>query len=111
MTIGAVVSVGGAVSAYYADTAPGALIVVLAIAVFALSWPIGTYVLSRRRRVTPVLPELDVDELTVPHVVEDEHPHRHGADCGHAPVRHGDHTDYLHEGHRHAAHADHYDEH
>lgn len=116
MTIGAVVSVGGAISAYYADTAPGALIVVLAIAVFALSWPIGTLVGSRRRRVTPVLPELDVDEqdvddLVMPHVIEDEHPHEHGADCGHAAIRHGDHTDYLHEGHRHAAHADHYDEH
>jgi hypothetical protein len=26
-------------------------------------------------------------------------------------VQHGDHTDFIHEGHRHAAHADHYDEH
>jgi zinc transport system permease protein len=26
-------------------------------------------------------------------------------------VRHGDHTDYVHEGHRHAAHGDHWDEH
>jgi zinc transport system permease protein len=26
-------------------------------------------------------------------------------------VLHGDHTDFIHEGHRHAAHADHYDEH
>jgi zinc transport system permease protein len=111
MGIGVAVSVGGAVGAFYADTPPGALIVVLAIAVFALSWPIGTFVLLRRRRVTPVLPELDVDELTAPHVVEDEHPHQHGVDCGHQGIRHGDHTDYLHEGHRHAAHADHYDEH
>ena len=41
----------------------------------------------------------------------DEHPHRHGAGLRPPEVRHGDHTDYLHEGHRHAAHADHYDEH
>jgi zinc transport system permease protein len=26
-------------------------------------------------------------------------------------VPHGDHTDYIHDGHRHAAHQDHYDEH
>ena len=31
--------------------------------------------------------------------------------CGHPAVQHGDHTDFIHEGHRHAAHADHYDEH
>ena len=28
-----------------------------------------------------------------------------------AEVKHGDHSDFIHEGHRHAAHADHYDEH
>jgi hypothetical protein len=26
-------------------------------------------------------------------------------------VPHGDHVDYIHEGHRHAAHGSHYDEH
>jgi hypothetical protein len=26
-------------------------------------------------------------------------------------VEHGDHVDYVHDGHRHVAHADHYDEH
>ena len=109
MAIGATVAVGGAVGSYYADTAPGALIVILAIAVFALSWPIGTAV-ARRRRVTPVLP-LTQDALALPHVQADEHDHDHGADCGHPAVRHGDHNDYLHEGHRHAVHADHYDEH
>jgi zinc transport system permease protein len=49
------------------------------------------------------------------HVLADhdgtEHDHLHGDDCGHNAVRHGDHVDYLHEGHRHAVHADHYDEH
>ena len=33
----------------------------------------------------------------------DEHPHEHGEDCGHVAVRHGDHVDYVHDGHRHAA--------
>jgi hypothetical protein len=26
-------------------------------------------------------------------------------------VQHGDHVDYVHDGHRHALHGDHYDEH
>jgi zinc transport system permease protein len=111
MVIGSAVSVGGAVGAFYADTAPGALIVVLAIGVFALSWP-TSWLIARRRRVALVLPEPAADtELAIPHVVTEGHPHRHAPGCGHVAVQHGDHTDFLHEGHRHAAHADHYDEH
>ena len=41
----------------------------------------------------------------------DTHPHEHGPDCGHVAVPHGDHVDYVHDGHRHAAHGEHYDEH
>jgi hypothetical protein len=38
--------------------------------------------------------------------------HTHGGDdCAHEKVPHGDHVDYLHDGHRHAEHEDHYDEH
>ena len=112
MVTGVVVSIGGVAGSFYLDSPPGALIVVIAIAVFALSWPTSA-VLARRRRVTPVLPELvDDEDVEAPHVVVSEtHPHRHGPGCGHAGVRHGDHTDYLHEGHRHAVHVDHYDEH
>ena len=40
-----------------------------------------------------------------------QHDHEHGPDCGHAAIEHGDHVDYLHGGHRHAAHEGHYDEH
>ncbi|MCU1670188.1 MAG: hypothetical protein JWP40_3115 [Blastococcus sp.] len=40
-----------------------------------------------------------------------EHPHVHGEGCGHESVQHGDHVDYLHDGHRHADHEGHYDEH
>lgn len=36
---------------------------------------------------------------------EEEHEqhgdHEHGPGCGHEAVEHGDHVDYLHEGHRH----------
>ena len=39
------------------------------------------------------------------------HTHAHGANCGHTAIQHGDHVDYLHDGHLHHAHAEHYDEH
>lgn len=110
MGIGVLVAVGGAVGSFYADAPPGALIVVLAIVLFGLSWP--TAAITRRRRVAPVLPELvDEDAVEPTHVPAEQHRHEHGADCGHVGVRHGDHTDFIHEGHRHAAHVDHYDEH
>ena len=67
---------------------------------------------ARRRRVAPVLPELvDDDTLSLHTEVPESHPHKHGPDCEHREIRHGDHTDYVHEGHRHASHGDHYDEH
>jgi len=37
--------------------------------------------------------------------------HKHGAGCGHEPVPHGDHTDYIVEGRLHHAHGDHCDDH
>lgn len=39
------------------------------------------------------------------------HTHQHGPDCGHTAIVHGDHIDYLHDGHLHHPHADHVDEH
>ena len=109
--VGVFVSVGGAVGSFYADAAPGAFIVLLAIAVFALSWPAGA-ILRRRHRPVPVLPAaIDDEDLVALHVVTEGHPHRHHPGCGHLEVQHGDHSDFIHEGHRHAAHADHYDEH
>ena len=38
------------------------------------------------------------------------HDHPHGSGCGHTAIRHGDHTDYLHDGHLHRIHGDHVDE-
>jgi zinc transport system permease protein len=110
VAIGVATAVGGALGSYYADAAPGAFIVLLSIAVFVLSWPVSYLV--RRRRTAAVLSEsIDDDELPALHTVTESHPHRHSAGCGHPAVQHGDHTDFIHEGHRHAAHADHYDEH
>ncbi len=111
MVVGVAVSVGGAAGSFYANTAPGALIVVLAIGVFMLSAAFSA-LLARRRTVAPVLPELVTDNtIAAPHVAAEEHPHTHVAGCGHPAVQHGDHTDFIHQGHRHAPHADHYDEH
>lgn len=52
MGIGAVVAVTGASVSFYADVAPGALIVLTAIAVFVATWPLAA-VLERRRRRAP----------------------------------------------------------
>ena len=37
--------------------------------------------------------------------------HTHKAGCGHEAVKHGDHTDYMHDGQFHTAHEKHYDVH
>jgi hypothetical protein len=37
--------------------------------------------------------------------------HQHGAGCGHEAVPHGDHTDYLVDGHLHHPHGSHCDDH
>ena len=82
MVLGVVTSVGGAVGSFYARHCARALIVVLAIAVFGLSWPISW--LLRRRRGAAVLPEaLDDEELAAPHAVTEGHPHQHAPGCGH----------------------------
>ena len=43
--------------------------------------------------------------------IHESNTHRHGPDCGHIAVKHGDHVGYLHDGHLHCAHEGHYDEH
>jgi zinc transport system permease protein len=95
MGIGVLVSVGGVFTSYYADTPSGATIVLAAIAVFVLT-AAGTAVRDMVRR---------------PHTEAEDHLHRHGPRCGHPSVTHQDHVDYLHDGHRHAPHGAHYDEH
>jgi zinc transport system permease protein len=95
MVIGVVVSVGGVGASYYADTPSGGTIVLAAIAVFiVLALASGLASLLRR-----------------PHREAEDHLHHHGPRCGHPAVDHDDHIDYVHDGHRHAAHGAHYDEH
>ncbi len=94
---GVVVSVAGIGTSFYVNTPSGGTIVLLAIAVFMLA-ALGAALrdaVARRRHS----------------MAERHHHHEHGADCGHTAVAHDDHVDYLHEGHRHAQHAGHYDEH
>ncbi len=94
--VGLVVSTGGVVLSYQAETPSGGTIVLLSIALFALAagWA-GLRGRLRRDR----------------HDEAEDHLHRHGPGCGHEEVLHDDHLDYVHDGHRHAAHGGHYDEH
>ncbi|MXG90864.1 metal ABC transporter permease [Nocardioides flavescens] len=110
MLLGTVASLGGLLIAAFPPgdvrIAPGPTIVLLALAGFALTWPLGAWLRHRHRLETPFAPGVNVD-----HELAGEHPHDHGDDCGHVAVRHGDHLDYVHDGHRHARHDEHYDEH
>jgi zinc transport system permease protein len=110
MVLGAAASLGGLVlSAYlsfHATVAPGPTIVLLSLAGFVVTWPVGAWVRHRARLRAPFPASEPAD-----HETADEHGHQHGQDCGHVAVPHVDHVDYVHDGHRHAEHGAHYDEH
>lgn len=118
MVVGVVAAVGGLLLAaglsFQATVAPGPTIVLLALAMFAATWPLGVWLRHRRhlRAPFPAVPPLDVAVPARAHeMTPEDHAHIHGDDCGHPAVEHGDHVDYVHDGHRHASHGDHYDEH
>jgi zinc transport system permease protein len=94
--IGVICSVGGVTASFYADTAPGGTIVLVAIALFLAA---ASYS-ALRGRITGR-----------GHNAAEQHEHEHGPHCGHPAIEHEHHLDYLHDGHRHAPHQDHYDEH
>jgi zinc transport system permease protein len=106
MVIGVLASLSGVVTSFQADTAPGPTIVLIALAIFAVTAPVGSLVGWRRHRRAPFDAEPEPR-----HDPAEAHPHAHGPGCGHPAVAHGDHVDYVHDGHRHAAHGRHYDEH
>ena len=116
MGLGMLASLGGVVLTSYVDAAPGATIVLLALAGFVAAYPVGLLLRRRQRLTSPFvetadelpLADLDADQHTV---AGESHSHQHGDACGHAAVPHGDHVDYVHDGHRHAVHGSHYDEH
>jgi zinc transport system permease protein len=116
MGLGAFAAGGGLMLSAFApasvSVAPGPTVVLLALAVFALTWPLGAAI-RRNQRLHAPFPEVSD---AVPHEPAGDHDHgihehTHGEDCGHPAVPHGDHVDYIHDGHRHAPHGEHYDEH
>lgn len=111
MAMGLVISFAGVIVSYYWNTAPGATIVVLAILCFAASWPLGTWLQRRRRQMLPSAANLLTSEAPeAAHVLAE--PHTSMAEAHqHPAMLHGDHVDYLHDGHHHAPHGDHFDEH
>jgi zinc transport system permease protein len=116
MALGMLASLGGVAISAYADVAPGATIVLIALAGFVAAYPLGMLARRRQRLARPFnAPEDDLSlgrVLGEQHtVVPESHAHEHGETCGHPAVPHGDHVDYVHEGHRHAPHGSHYDEH
>lgn len=109
LAFGVAASATGIVVSSYVDVASGAAIVVIALIGFALAWPVGSLLRRRRHPVTPI-PESD-ERVAGGHVPAERHVHEHDEQCGHPGVPHDDHVDYLHEGHLHARHGRHYDEH
>lgn len=105
MAIGALTATGGTVGSYYWNTASGATIVVCAIAVFLLSWPLAAWLHHRQHVAARAIAAEDPAE---PHVIAHANS---GEPVGEQALLHGDHVDYLHDGHRHAPHGDHFDEH
>lgn len=102
MAIGFVAALSGVIGSYYLDSASGATIVVLAIILFIISLPISA-LMRKRRKPVPAS-----DEPVFQRAEEHLNP---GAEHNHPGLWHGDHVDYLHNGHRHAPHGDHFDEH
>ena len=52
-----------------------------------------------------------IPEVEQEHRRHEQHDHVHEQQCGQEAVQHGDHVDYVHDGHRHPEHNGHYDEH
>ena len=107
MGAGLVAAFGGlvlaAAASYRADVAPGASIVLLSLLLFLLTWPVGALLRRRQRLRVPFADEAPSAEEAA-HLRPQDHPHQHGEGCGHRGVEHGNHVDYLHDGHRHAPH-------
>jgi zinc transport system permease protein len=111
MALGMLASVGGVVVSAYVDAAPGASIVLLALAGFVAAYPVGVWLRRRERLAQPFAEPIATGDPGDHLVAGEDHEHQHGEDCGHQAVPHGDHLDYVHDGHRHAVHGGHYDEH
>ena len=95
--VGVVSSVGGVIVSFYAETPSGGTIVLLAIGAFVVA-ALGTGAVARATGHTSTGGPSGTTTST-------------GPTAATRPIAHGDHVDYVHDGHRHAAHEGHYDEH
>jgi zinc transport system permease protein len=107
MTIGVVVSGAGVFVSAAANTASGPTIVVCAIVVFILA---AVAAAVRTRFGVHATTDAGLAYTGAHHVAEPHVPPA-DADAHDAALLHDDHVDFLHDGHRHAPHGDHYDEH
>jgi zinc transport system permease protein len=107
MLAGLLAAVTGVVISAYVDVPPGSTIVLVALAGFTVTAPIGVVLSRRRIALVPFEMPVEPEQQRV----TEPHKHEHGPGCGHLAVEHGDHIDYIHDGHRHAIHGGHYDEH
>ena len=108
MGVGVVSALFGTVGSFYLDSATGATIVVASIILLAASWLVAGP-LRRRRNFVPFVE--DHPHGALEHEMAENHDDSHIHDPGMKVIQHGDHVDYVHDGHRHARHGDHYDEH
>lgn len=107
MLFGVIAAGAGTFLSFFFDTATGATIVVTAIAMMGIAWPLGKYA-RRTWRFISYAPDHGEHEH------EPAEPHagiRHRSTKAGRLIEHGVHFDHVHGGHRHAAHGDHYDEH
>jgi zinc transport system permease protein len=111
MGLGLVAALVGVVVSAFLNVPPGAMIVLVSLAGFVATAPVGVLVQRRRRALIP----FETQWLALHEEADEAHGHVHGPGCGHVAVEHGDHVDYVHDGHRHAVHltgqGQHYDEH
>lgn len=107
MVAGLIAAVAGVITSAYVDVPPGSTIVLVALLGFAVTAPVGMVIQRRRLARVP----FEMPEPPEAQAVEGNHRHAHGPGCGHVAIEHGDHIDYIHDGHRHAVHGGHYDEH
>ena len=111
MALGTVASVGGlllsAYASFHARVAPGPTIVLLALVGFAVTWPVGRGPAGAARGSGRRSPSSSRRSTRSPTSTRTST----APTAGTWPSAHGDHVDYVHDGHRHAAHGRHYDEH
>lgn len=106
MGIGVLAALLGTGGSLYLDSALGATIVVSAIILLGVAAGLRPLI-QRRRRFIPYIE----DHGEHPHEVAEYHPDGHDHVEAGMIIQHGDHVDYVHDGHRHRRHGDHYDEH